>query len=69
MLGPAPDAIRTAAERMRLEGGDDNVHFVQIEDTLDESDADFGCDWHPNVQGHKKIAEQLVPAMAEVLGW
>jgi lysophospholipase L1-like esterase len=68
MLGPAPYAIRTSAERMRLDG-DDNVHFVLIEDTLDESEGDFGCDWHPNVQGHKKIAKQLVLAMADVLGW
>lgn len=69
MLGPAHAAISTAVERMRLEVGDENVHFVPIEDTLDESKADFGCDWHPNVQGHKKIAEQLVPVMADVLGW
>ena len=69
MLGPAPGAIRTAVERMRLEDGDDNVHFVLIEDTLDKSEADFGCDWHPNIQGHKKISEQLVVVMADVLGW
>ncbi len=69
MLGPAPDAIRTAVERMQTASNDENVYFVLIEDTLDESEIDFGCDWHPNVQGHKKITEQLVPAMADVLGW
>ncbi len=69
MLGPAHDAISTAVERMQLEGADDNVHFVAIEDTLEKSDADFGCDWHPNIQGHKKIADQLVPVMTDVLGW
>jgi lysophospholipase L1-like esterase len=69
MLDPATDAIRTAVEQIRLGGNDETVHFVLIEDTLDESEADFGCDWHPNVQGHKKIAEQLVPVMAELLGW
>lgn len=69
MLDPAPDLIRTAVERMRLVGSDENVYFVAIEDTFDDSAADFGCDWHPNVQGHKKITDQLVPVMADVLGW
>ena len=69
MLEPAPEVIRTAVERMSLMGNSQNVHFVLIEDTLDKSAVDFGCDWHPNVHGHRKIAEQLVPVMADVLDW
>ncbi len=69
MLGPAPNAILTAVESMRLANKDENVHFLLIEDTLEESAVDFGCDWHPNVNGHRKITAQLVPVMADVLGW
>jgi hypothetical protein len=61
--------IGRAVERMQLVANDEHVHFVLIEDTLDKSEADFGCDWHPNIQGHKKISEQLIPAMADVLSW
>jgi lysophospholipase L1-like esterase len=69
MLDPAPAAIRSAVERMRLENNDEKVIYVPIENNLDETGADLGCDGHPNVQGHKKIADQLIPIMADILGW
>lgn len=69
MFGPAPEAIRTAVERQRDTGHDERVHYVLIENTLEEADGDFGCDWHPSEQGHREISEQLVPEMAAVLGW
>jgi lysophospholipase L1-like esterase len=69
MVGPAVDTIRSVVTQMNQVLNDDRVHFVLIENTLELSAVDFGCDWHPNVSGQAKIAAQLAPAMAEVLGW
>lgn len=69
MFGHAAVAIETAVQRMQQETEDRRVDYVQIDNTLDAAGADFGCDWHPNVEGHKKIAAQLIPAIAAEMGW
>ena len=69
MVGPAEDTIRSVVTQMNEVLNDDRVHFVLIENTLELSAVDFGCDWHPNASGQAKIAAQLAPAMAEVMGW
>lgn len=69
MVGPAEDTIRSVVTQMNDVLNDDRVHYVGIENTLELSAVDFGCDWHPNVSGQAKIAAQLAPAIAEVMGW
>lgn len=69
MLEPAPRLIEAAVVQFAAAQNDADITYVNIEDTLERSAADFGCDWHPNVDGHRKIAEQLMPHIAEVLGW
>ena len=51
------------------EDGDSRARYVLIENNLDESAADLGCDRHPNVNGHRKTAAQLVKAVAGELDW
>jgi lysophospholipase L1-like esterase len=69
MLGPAPRVIETAVQRFVSENDDNLLQFVLIENNLESSAEDFGCDYHPNVQGHRKIADQLILFMANRLGW
>jgi lysophospholipase L1-like esterase len=69
MVGPAEDTIRSVVTQMNEALGDQRVHYVPIENTLALTAVDFGCDWHPNASGQAKIAAQLAPAMATVLGW
>jgi lysophospholipase L1-like esterase len=69
MVNPAVDTIRSVVTQMNQVLGDDRVHFVEIENNLEYSAADYGCDWHPNASGHAKIAAQLAPAISRVLGW
>lgn len=69
MLEPAPRVIEVAVERFRAARDDDGLKYVLIEDNLEPSAEDFGCDWHPNVNGHGKIASQLMPVIADQLGW
>jgi hypothetical protein len=30
---------------------------------------DYGCDKHPGITGHRKMADQLAPLLSSVLGW
>ena len=69
MVDPAEDTIRSVVTQMREILDDDRVHFVKIENNLELSAVDYGCDWHPNGSGHRKIAEQLIPRIREELDW
>lgn len=69
MLEPAPRVIESAVERFRAANDDGLLKYVLIKDNLERSAEDFGCDWHPNVNGHNKIASQLTPVIADELGW
>ena len=69
MLGPASRVIETAVERFQINNKDDRLQFVLVENNLDSSAEDLGCDFHPNVHGHRKIADQLIPVIAERMGW
>lgn len=69
MMGPANRYIEQAAAQARVLLDDERIHYVLIEDDLERTEADFGCDWHPNVAGHRKIAAQLIPALRTVLDW
>lgn len=68
MADPAAAMIQSAVAQVRQMLNDERVHYVALEDTLLRPD-DYGCDWHPNVSGHKKMADQLVPAVAGIMGW
>ncbi len=69
MVDPAESTIRSAVTQMREVLDDERVHFVLIENTLELSAVDYGCDWHPNASGQRKIADQLRPFIAATLGW
>jgi lysophospholipase L1-like esterase len=69
MVDPAEATIRSVVAQMREVLGDDRVHFVKIDNNLELSAVDYGCDWHPNASGHHKIANQLIPAITRTLGW
>ncbi len=52
--------------KKRNEAGDPGVYFVGYpEIPVDE----LGCDYHPRVVAHRKLANILVPVMKETLGW
>ncbi len=69
MVDPAEDTIRSVVTQMREVLKDERVHFVKIENNLELSGVDYGCDWHPNASGHRKIADQLIPHIRQEMNW
>lgn len=69
MVDPAEVTIRSAVTQMHEVLNDDQVHFVKIENNLELSAVDYGCDWHPNASGHRKIAQQLIPRIRQEMNW
>lgn len=69
MVDPAEDTIRSVVTQMREVLQDERVHFVKIENNLQLSEIDYGCDWHPNASGHRKIADQLIPYIRREMNW
>ncbi|HYH96606.1 SGNH/GDSL hydrolase family protein [Hyalangium sp.] len=67
MKDPASSYLRAIVERQRARDGG-RTHLALIDDTL-ETPVDFGCDSHPSVTGHQKMAAQLEPVVSSVLEW
>lgn len=62
------EASRTveAAVRARKTAGDGKIAFVQF---LLPGRDHRGCHWHPNVEGHRRMAEILIRRIEEDLSW
>jgi lysophospholipase L1-like esterase len=48
-----------------VKAGDTRIHRVHMPAL---ATADLGCDYHPNVSGHQKYADVLIPAVRQYLG-
>jgi hypothetical protein len=44
-----------------------NAIFVNMQNIL--SSSDLGCNGHPNVSGHQKMAAIATPIIAKVMNW
>lgn len=67
MMGPANVYLQAIVERQRARDGG-RTHLALIQDNL-QTPVDFGCDSHPSITGHRKMADQLKPVLSSVLGW
>lgn len=50
-------ALHQIVER-RTRAGDDKVHFFEV--TRATPEEGFGCDWHPSIKTHNRMAQELV---------
>ena len=46
---------------------EENTYYIDLENILEEFD--IGCNGHPNVSGHQKMAYLSIPIIQNVLGW
>jgi len=43
------------------------IYYVDMTNILNSTD--YGCDGHPNVSGHQKMANVAIPTIKKVMGW
>ncbi|HSC89146.1 MAG TPA: SGNH/GDSL hydrolase family protein [Polyangiaceae bacterium] len=65
-LSTAREVLRGLVEE-RTKAGDASVHFLEFARVRPEEG--FGCDWHPSVATHTRMAGELVGALRKHLGW
>jgi hypothetical protein len=67
MIGePCLGYIREVATQLR--NGGEEVYFIEVKSSI-MTTADWGCDWHPNVKGQRKIAGVIVPVIRNAMNW
>ena len=54
------------AVKQRNDSEDQKVYYVGYPEIPKE---ELGCDWHPKVAAHRKLADILKPVIKEKLGW
>jgi hypothetical protein len=63
MIGnPCCDYVQQAVKNTQP-----NVYFINLQGILTQ--ADLGCDYHPNVNGHTKMANIAIPIIGKALSW
>ncbi|MBU2492723.1 MAG: hypothetical protein KJ571_08885 [Bacteroidetes bacterium] len=65
---PDSEYINNVVDDLRINNRDKNIHFVKLDVKLNRPD-DFGCQYHPNINGQKKIADFLEPIIREKMNW
>lgn len=56
-------------ELVRAKKNTTDVVFVGVPKDLLNQESDLGSDWHPSYRGQAKIANMVLPVMANVLNW
>ena len=59
------DYIRSAVVASGLE----NVAFMTVSNFAHNYEDDLGASWHPNYQGHIKVASCMIPYISTLTGW
>lgn len=59
------DYIRNAC----LMSGLENVYYLGLSKGVHNYEDDLGASWHPNYQGHIKVASCMIPYISTLTGW
>lgn len=66
----APAYLQTAfTELGRRMASDKHVYLSEPMLQVMRNPQDLGADWHPNVQGQRKIAMKLIPQISLIMNW
>ena len=70
MIGePCTSYIKEVIEdKQNKEKRNKDVYFIEV-NRLIMNDSDWGCDWHPNIQGSSKIADIITPVIKLIMNW
>ncbi len=47
----------------------EGAYFININGVLNDPSTDYGCDGHPSVIGHGKMAAALAPFIQSIMNW
>lgn len=64
---PAP--VYDYYETALVEMNDKNIHLLQMKKDLFNTEADYGAVWHPNYNGQRKMAMEIIPMVSTITGW
>jgi len=69
MIGePCAGYIEEVVNQCQENNANRQVYYIAISTSLMTS-SDRGSDWHPNVQGQKKIADVMLPIIQDTMHW
>ncbi|WP_320051889.1 SGNH/GDSL hydrolase family protein [uncultured Acetobacteroides sp.] len=63
------DAVKEYLKDMVDKAGDSNLHFVALDNSYIDQGQDLGASYHPNYNGHRKMAMSLIPYISKVMKW
>ncbi|WP_430814816.1 SGNH/GDSL hydrolase family protein [Carboxylicivirga sp. RSCT41] len=66
---PAYSNVKEVVESSRVIYNDRNLYFIGIPSFLLNKTSDLGSDYHPSYQGQLKMAQHIIPSIANVLQW
>lgn len=70
LASPASELMDDYVLEAVRRSGVPNVHFASIlADCYRLDDTDLGASWHPNYNGHRKIASVAAPYLSSITGW
>ncbi|MCU4156156.1 endoglucanase [Carboxylicivirga sp. A043] len=74
IVGPIRDEplfsnVKQAVEEARVIYNDHHLYFIAIPPALLNRNTDYGSDWHPSYKGQLKMANHIIPTIANVLDW
>lgn len=59
------DYVRSAA----INSGLKNIAYMAVSYLAHNYEEDLGASWHPNYQGHRKVASCMIPYISTLTGW
>ncbi len=53
----------------KAQQNDPDLHIAVMTDEVNNWTSDMGANFHPNLQGHRKLAMSMIPYIATITGW
>ena len=69
MASPANPYLYDYLRSIVTAGGFKNVAYMAVSASAYNENDDLGASWHPNYQGHIKVASCMIPYIATMTGW
>ncbi len=69
MASPADPYLFDYVRNAVIISGLKNVAYMAVSNQAHNYDDDLGASWHPNYQGHKKVASCMIPYISTLTGW